>query len=107
MIDSCHQCLATLEKCIQPVTATRHIGRLEAEGMATVRQAVERDVFPTLGAFIGSGLIAGVLVSVVMTGLMEFGAERRLVHGALSAGLGAILGLFVGLGRGVWHFGGT
>ena len=75
--------------------------------MATVRQAVRRDVFPALGMFIGSGAVAGVLVSVAMTVLMEFSAGRRIVHAALSASLGAILGLFVGLGRGIWHFGTT
>jgi uncharacterized protein YjbI with pentapeptide repeats/energy-coupling factor transporter ATP-binding protein EcfA2 len=75
--------------------------------MATVRQAVRRDVFPALGAFIGSGVVVGVLVSVAMTALLEFSAGRRIVHGALSASLGAILGLFVGLGRSVWHFGTT
>jgi uncharacterized protein YjbI with pentapeptide repeats len=75
--------------------------------MATVRQAVRRDVFPAMGVFIGSGAVVGILVSVAMTAAMEFGADRQIVQGALSAGLGAILGLFVGLGRSVWHFGGT
>ena len=48
-----------------------------------------------------------MLVSVIMTGVMEFDGNRRIVHGALSAGLGAILGLFVGLSRSIWHVGGT
>jgi uncharacterized protein YjbI with pentapeptide repeats len=73
--------------------------------MATVRQAARRDVFPALGAFIGIGLVTGIIISLMMTGLMEFGGSRQIVHSALSAGLGAIIGLFVGLSRGIWHFG--
>ena len=75
--------------------------------MATVRPGVRLEVFPALGAFIGGGIVAGVIVSVIIAEVTGFGDGRRFVHGALSAGLGAILGLFVGLSRSVWHSGAT
>ena len=73
--------------------------------MSTVIPRVRRDVFPALGAYIGGGMIAGVIVSVIIANVTGFGDGRQFVHGALSAGLGAILGLFVGLSRSVWHSG--
>ena len=75
--------------------------------MATVIPSVRRDVFPALGAFIGGGLIAGVIASLIIGEVTGFDDGRRIVLGALSAGLGAILGLFIGLSRGVWHAGGS
>ena len=33
--------------------------------MATVRPGVAREIFPALGAFIGGGFVAGIIVSVV------------------------------------------
>jgi uncharacterized protein YjbI with pentapeptide repeats/energy-coupling factor transporter ATP-binding protein EcfA2 len=75
--------------------------------MATVRQVARREVFPILGAFICIGTIAGMIVSILTSGLTSLSDNRWIVHGALSAALGAILGLFIGLGRSVWYFGGT
>ncbi len=75
--------------------------------MATVRPGIGPEVFPALGAFIGGGMVAGVIVSMIIAEVTGFGDGRWFVHCALSAGLGAILGLFVGLSRGVGHSGGT
>jgi uncharacterized protein YjbI with pentapeptide repeats/energy-coupling factor transporter ATP-binding protein EcfA2 len=94
-----------LGKVIEPLT--RHIGRLEAGKMATVRPGLTRDVFPALGVFIGGGIVVGGLASVTISDATVFGAGSRFIPGALGAALGAILGLFVGLSRGVWHPGGT
>ncbi len=83
--------------------------------MATVRHGVQREslddhrghIFPAMGIFISSGLVLGITTSVLIGELLGHGGGSRLVPGALSAGLGAILGLFVGLSRGVWHSGPT
>jgi uncharacterized protein YjbI with pentapeptide repeats/energy-coupling factor transporter ATP-binding protein EcfA2 len=96
-----------LEESIQPLTAPRYIGRLEAGKVATVRSSVGREVFPAMGTFIGGGLVTGGLAAVLIANATVFSDGSRFNAGALGAGLGAILGLFVGLSRSVWHSGGT
>jgi hypothetical protein len=64
--------------------------------MSTVIPRVGREVFPALGAFVGGGMVAGVIASVIMAEMIGFGDGRRVVHVVLSAALGAILGLFRG-----------
>jgi hypothetical protein len=54
------------------------------------------DVFPGLSACVSCGAITGIILAV-----MSHGPESLHVQIASSAALGAILGLFVGLGRGV------
>src|SRR5277367_729433 len=74
--------------------------------MATGTPRVGREVFPALGVFVVAGMVAAVIVSVIIAEVMGFGDGRWYVYGAQSAGLGAILSLFVGLSRGVRHSGG-
>jgi uncharacterized protein YjbI with pentapeptide repeats len=60
------------------------------------------DIFPALGIFIGTGVLAGLSVSVLTTALrppVGLLGENWLIP----AGLGAILGLFLGLGQVVWR----
>jgi len=69
--------------------------------MATIRQVSRHEVFPALGLFISVGTAVGVVSPVfinMITGLVD---GQRLIHCALSAGLGAIIGLFLGLGRSI------
>ena len=73
--------------------------------MITVRQVSERHIFPMLGMFIAAGTVTGAITSAFLCSLTNLGDHQCLVYGALSAGLGAILGLFVGLGRSAWHIG--
>ena len=83
--------------------------------MTTVRHAVRGEhfgdhlgeVFPTLGAFIGGGIIAGVTAAMIFAKIAESGNDGLLIQSFYSAGLGAIVGLFLGLSRGIWHSGGS
>lgn len=59
-----------------------------------------REIFPRLGMFVASGLLIGLMASGVTARLAGGGTP---VQYAGAAGLGAIVGLFVGLGRGVWR----
>ena len=78
--------------------------------MATARQGTGREplgghhdqVFPTLEAFVAAGALVGVTIAAV-TGELIGRNGNPLVQGALLAGLGAILGLFLGLSRAVWR----
>jgi uncharacterized protein YjbI with pentapeptide repeats len=94
-------------KRIQPLTAFRNIDQSEAGTMATVRQGIGGEVFPALVAFINSGAVIGIIALVFIAKATAFSDNRSFVYVALSAGLGAILGLFVGLSRAVWHAGKT
>ncbi len=61
------------------------------------------DVFPGLEALFWSGLLVGLLPSVVVGGLRgRFDADMLNLAG-MGAGLGMFLGLFIGLARGVWR----
>jgi hypothetical protein len=82
--------------------------------MATLRRAVGHgaslnahgEIFPALGAFVGCGMLGGLAASGVTGVVMEQSAGVLSAHGALSACLGAIMGLFLGLGRAVfWNSG--
>ncbi len=78
--------------------------------MATARQGTghqqsgghQDNVFPTLEAFVAAGALAGIMIATVAGELIGRNSNP-LVQGALSAGLGAILGLFLGLSRAVWR----
>ena len=78
--------------------------------MATARQSTGHEqsgghhdeVFPTLEVFVAVGAFAGVTIAAVSGELIGRNGNP-LVQGALSAGLGAILGLFLGLSRAVWR----
>src|SRR5262249_51581143 len=61
------------------------------------------DVFPGLEAFIGVGVLVGLTSAVVVAGLRGRLDGHLLTLVAQGVGLGGILGLFVGLGRGVWR----
>ena len=73
--------------------------------MATVRRNSGRsnagdvgsDIFPGLGLFIACGAFTGAVV-----GVARQGTGNLFTHVADGSALGAILGLFIGLGRGVW-----
>jgi uncharacterized protein YjbI with pentapeptide repeats len=81
-------------------------GRLEVGLVATVRQGIDRahsshprgDIFPALGLFIGCGAFTGAMIAV-----LGKNAGDLFTQVALGGGLGAILGLFLGLSRGVWR----
>ncbi len=61
------------------------------------------EVFPGLEAFIGTGILVGLLTSLAAAGWRgRFDGQAFTLAGEC-VGLGAILGLFVGLGRGVWR----
>ena len=47
--------------------------------MATVRQVARREVFPGLGAFICIGTVAGIIASVMRSGLTGSGDNRWIV----------------------------
>ncbi len=59
-----------------------------------------REVFPRLGLFVASGLLIGLIATGAAARFAGGGGPGRYVG---AAGLGAIAGLFVGLGRGVWR----
>jgi energy-coupling factor transporter ATP-binding protein EcfA2 len=61
------------------------------------------DVFPRLGAWVSCGAVAGVIVALAGHGLTSLPVQVA----STSAVLGAFLGTFIGLGRGVWHIGHT
>jgi uncharacterized protein YjbI with pentapeptide repeats len=81
-------------------------GRLEVGTVTTVRRGIERahssdlrgDIFPALGLFIGCGAFAGAVIAV-----LSQGTGSLVVRVASGAELGAIVGLFMGLSRGVWR----
>jgi uncharacterized protein YjbI with pentapeptide repeats len=60
------------------------------------------EVFPELWAFVVGGLVLGQFAAWYGASLMGLGGNSLLVLGT-GAGLGAILGLFAGLSRGVWR----
>src|SRR4051812_25213253 len=62
------------------------------------------EIFPELWAFVVAGTIVGAVAAGLVVELVEPG-HGSLPARALGAGLGAILGLFAGLGRGVWRLG--
>jgi uncharacterized protein YjbI with pentapeptide repeats len=66
------------------------------------RDRRQGDVFPALGAFIVTGIALGAAAAVIGSELVEPSHRTALVRSACGATLGAILGLFAGLGRGVW-----
>jgi uncharacterized protein YjbI with pentapeptide repeats/energy-coupling factor transporter ATP-binding protein EcfA2 len=83
--------------------------------MATVRHGTgpeqsnghRGEVFPTLESFIGGGAIAGVMASLIVVEVIGRGNGSLVGQGAICGGIGAILGLFVGLSQGVWRLGAT
>ena len=80
------------------------VGRGNGRDLGGDRQG---DIFPALGAMIvGGALSAGWASAAVMisTGLVP-SSGRQLTYAAAAAGVGAILGLFLGLSRGVWRLG--
>ncbi len=80
------------------------VGRGNGRDLGGDRQG---DIFPALGAMIvGGALIAGWASAAVMisTGLVP-SSGSQLTYAAAAAGVGAILGLFLGLSRGVWRLG--
>jgi uncharacterized protein YjbI with pentapeptide repeats/energy-coupling factor transporter ATP-binding protein EcfA2 len=73
-----------------------------ATGRRSISHAHSRDphgdIFPVLGLFIGCGAFVGAIIAI-----LGQSADNLLIQVALSTGLGAILGLFVGLSRAVWR----
>ncbi len=72
---------------------------------AGVRARGRDDVFPGLQAFFWTGILVGLLPSIVVAGLLGRFDGGMLNLAGMGVGLGAILGLFVGLARGVWRVG--
>ena len=70
---------------------------------ADARAPGRGEVFPGLEAFIGVGGLAGLISAVVVAGLRGRLDGHLLTLVGQGVGLGGILGLFVGLGRGVWR----
>jgi uncharacterized protein YjbI with pentapeptide repeats/energy-coupling factor transporter ATP-binding protein EcfA2 len=77
--------------------------RSEGGRDASARARGRGEVFPGLEAFIGVGVLMGVLSAVVVAGLRGHPDGHLLTLVGQGVGLGGILGLFVGLGRGVWR----
>lgn len=69
--------------------------------MTATQQAASVEVFPALGVFISIGVAGGALGPLLLNALTGLGTSQRLTHSLLSSGFGAILGLFIGLSRGV------
>ncbi len=72
-------------------------GRGQASGSHTYG-----DVFPGLVAFVGAGMILAALAALASAALSASGLQGLRIQVYLIGALGAILGLFIGLGRGVW-----
>lgn len=70
---------------------------------AGARAGGRGEVFPGLGVFIGVGVLMGVIPALVIAGRPGGSAGDLLAIVGQGASLGGILGLFVGLGRGVWR----
>jgi uncharacterized protein YjbI with pentapeptide repeats/energy-coupling factor transporter ATP-binding protein EcfA2 len=81
-------------------TAGHHAERSQIDGRLRYR-----DVFPALGAFVSAGLVLGVTAALALAALGRSHGRSVLILWPLGAAIGAILGLFVGLGRGVWRAG--
>ena len=79
--------------------------------MATVSQGTRRghtpshrgDVFPALGFWVGGSTIAGAILSLSFAHLTSASSNNLLLLTTLGASLGAVIGIFTGLGRGIWH----
>ncbi len=64
---------------------------------------IHGDVFPGLVAFVGAGMVLAAAAALVLAALGVGGAQSLRIQVYLIGAVGAILGLFVGLGRGVWR----
>jgi uncharacterized protein YjbI with pentapeptide repeats len=62
------------------------------------------EIFPALGEFVGIGMAAGAMATFLIAELAGWGGGAS-VRFALGTALGAILGLFAGLGGAVWRRG--
>ena len=61
------------------------------------------DIFPALGVWIGGGMIVGVATSTIIAKVMGHGNFDLLISTVFNACLGGVLGLFLGLSRGIYH----
>jgi hypothetical protein len=90
--------------------ALRNDSRLEAGTVATANRGIKHsrsgnyraDVFPNLGVWVSCGAIVGMIFVIISRS-----PGSLPVRIASSAALGAILGTFIGLSRGIWHVGHT
>ncbi len=64
---------------------------------------IHGDVFPRLVAFVGAGMVLAATTTLVLAALGVGSTQSLRIQVYLIGALGAILGLFVGLGRGVWQ----
>ncbi len=64
---------------------------------------IHGDVFPGLVAFAGAGMVLAAATALVLAALGVGDAQSLRIQVYLIGAVGAILGLFVGLGRGVWR----
>jgi hypothetical protein len=79
--------------------------------MAAVSQGTRRghagrhrgDVFPALGFWVGGGTIAGAMLSLSFVRVTSASSNNLLLLTALGASLGAVIGVFTGLGKGIWQ----
>jgi len=79
-------------------TVGHGMGRGEAGG-----GRVRRDVFPALGRLVGIGVVVGsaAVLAAAQMGVRDWQSLHNQI--TLGAAVGAILGLFIGLGRAVWR----
>jgi len=77
------------------------VGRGDGRELGGDRQG---DVLPALGAMVFVGVIAGAATAKIFTELVPSG-KGLLAQMIFGAALGAILGLFAGMTRGVWRLG--
>jgi uncharacterized protein YjbI with pentapeptide repeats len=61
------------------------------------------DVFPFLLGLVAAGIVLGMAVAVIGVRLIYPAGGDLVAWGAIGASLGAIAGLFVGLGKAVWR----
>ncbi len=78
------------------------VGRVGDRGRAG--QGHRDDIFPALGASIIAGVVLGGISGILVAGLLGR-AGNTLAMATFGASLGTIMGLFVGLGLGVWRIG--
>jgi uncharacterized protein YjbI with pentapeptide repeats/energy-coupling factor transporter ATP-binding protein EcfA2 len=70
---------------------------------ARIRAHARDEVFPGLEVCIWLGALVGLLSSLLIAGLLGYSDWELLSLVGTGVGLGAIVGLFAGLGRGVWR----
>jgi uncharacterized protein YjbI with pentapeptide repeats/energy-coupling factor transporter ATP-binding protein EcfA2 len=78
------------------------VGRSLRDG---VTRGGRSDIFPALGYWVIAGMSCGILISPVLAILRNTSGLSPSAYAVLSAAMGGILGIFIGLGRAAWRAG--